>query len=165
MKSLRQTHGIIILAFLRVVIGVTFSCDYGWLLYRSRCYWRSVGEISGSNARGACRLRGAFLASVKDSDVQAFLQSRVMSAGDAWIGGTDERHEGTWMWLFGDDPFTYSNWNSGEPNNKNSNEDCLQFYHDKGNKWNDLPCDHKINGYICMKGGLYVFLKQNILNE
>lgn len=35
-----------------------------------------MGEISGSNARGACRLRGAFLASVKDSDVQAFLQSR-----------------------------------------------------------------------------------------
>lgn len=34
-----------------------------------------MGEISGSNARGACRLRGAFLASVKDSDVQAFLQS------------------------------------------------------------------------------------------
>lgn len=39
----------------------------------------------------------------------------VMSAWDAWIGGTDERHEGTWMWLFGDDPFTYSNWNSGKP--------------------------------------------------
>lgn len=37
----------------------------------------------------------------------------VMSAGDAYIGGTDERHEGTWVWLFGDDPFTYSNWNSG----------------------------------------------------
>lgn len=34
-----------------------------------------MGEISGSNARGACRLRGAFLASVKDSGVQAFLQS------------------------------------------------------------------------------------------
>lgn len=38
----------------------------------------------------------------------------VMSAGDAWIGGTDERHEGTWVWLFGDDPFTYSNWHSGK---------------------------------------------------
>lgn len=38
----------------------------------------------------------------------------VMSAGDAWIGGTDERHEGTWVWLFGDDPFTYSNWDSGK---------------------------------------------------
>lgn len=62
--------------WIAVVIGVTFSCDYGWLLYRSRCYWRSVGEISGNNARGACRLRGAFLASVKDSGVQAFLQSR-----------------------------------------------------------------------------------------
>lgn len=37
-----------------------------------------------------------------------------MSDGDAWIGGTDEGHEGTWVWLFGDDPFTYSNWNSGD---------------------------------------------------
>lgn len=42
---------------------------------------------------------------------------------------------------------------SGEPNNVGGNEACLQFYHDKGNTWNDLPCSDKLNGYICMKGG------------
>lgn len=38
----------------------------------------------------------------------------VIGAEDAWIGGTDERHEGTWVWLYGEDPFTYSNWDSGK---------------------------------------------------
>lgn len=48
----------------------------------------------------------------------------VMSAGDAWIGGTDEGHEGTWVWLFGDDTFTYSNWNSGK-----NKRDFFWFHH------------------------------------
>lgn len=38
----------------------------------------------------------------------------VIGAEDAWIGGTDERHEGIWVWLYGEDPFTYSNWDSGK---------------------------------------------------
>lgn len=38
----------------------------------------------------------------------------VMSVGDVWIGGIDERYEGIWVWLFGDDFFKYSNWNLGK---------------------------------------------------
>ena len=34
----------------------------------------------------------------------------------AWIGFTDEAEEGTWVWITGE-PVTYTNWQSGEPNN------------------------------------------------
>ena len=44
--------------------------------------------------------------------------------------------EGTWKWVTGEE-WTYSNWNSGEPNNS-GNEDGLEFYAHTG-KWNDIP--------------------------
>ena len=33
-----------------------------------------------------------------------------------WLGGVDYFEEGTWQWANGD-PFEYSNWHEGEPNN------------------------------------------------
>ena len=46
-----------------------------------------------------------------------------------------------------------------EPNNAEGKEDCMEIYgrgsDDKyGYRWNDLYCDQKNNGYICMKGGM-----------
>jgi hypothetical protein len=54
---------------------------------------------------------------------------------NGWIGLTDEVVEGQWRWVTGE-PFSWSNWNSGEPNNA-GNEDYIQFV--GGGKWNDLP--------------------------
>ncbi|NBW77221.1 MAG: hypothetical protein EBR34_15720 [Sphingomonadaceae bacterium] len=47
---------------------------------------------------------------------------------------TDEVVEGTWRWVTGE-TYSYSNWNSGEPNNS-GNEDYVQFV--SNGKWNDL---------------------------
>ena len=46
--------------------------------------------------------------------VDIHLSLSVMNDGDAWIGGTDEGHEGTWVWSHFEDTFTYSNWNNGK---------------------------------------------------
>jgi hypothetical protein len=52
-----------------------------------------------------------------------------------WIGLTDEVTEGVWQWVTGE-PYSWSYWNGGEPNNSN-NEDYTQFV--SGGRWNDLP--------------------------
>jgi hypothetical protein len=40
------------------------------------------------------------------------------------LDGTDEINEGQWEWASMAEPFEYSNWNSGEPNDSRHNEDC-----------------------------------------
>ena len=65
--------------FSAAVVGVSFYCEYGWLLHGSRCYKRFVGDITGYDARRACQKHGAFLASIKDASVQDFLQTNGIS--------------------------------------------------------------------------------------
>ena len=43
-----------------------------------------------------------------------------------WIGGTDEASEDDWEWIT-DEPWSYTNWNSGEPNDSGDGEDCLNY--------------------------------------
>ena len=53
--------------------------------------------------------------------------------------------EGQWLWENSGVPLEngYTNWQSGEPNNYDGNQDCLNIV--KGGKWYDLNCD--LNGY------------------
>merc|ERR1719295_1269864 len=57
-----------------------------------------------------------------------------------WIGGTcQNRQQFNYTWTDGSD-WSYTKWNSGEPNNfNNDDEDCVHMRDDGG--WNDRPCD------------------------
>ncbi|QMU54491.1 MAG: hypothetical protein GKS07_06095 [Nitrosopumilus sp.] len=62
-----------------------------------------------------------------------------------WIGLTDRNTEGEYKWVTGE-PFTYSNWYSGQPDNSN-NEDYVEFL--GFNKWKDTTNNYdKITGYV-----------------
>ncbi|KAM5242558.1 mannose-binding protein C isoform 1-T2 [Hipposideros larvatus] len=60
-----------------------------------------------------------------------------MAAGEAFLGITDVETEGHFVDLMGR-PVTYQNWNSNEPNNADSGEDCVIIL--RGGKWNDVSC-------------------------
>ncbi len=71
-----------------------------------------------------------------------------------WLGGfqTQPAAEpgGDWVWVTGE-PFSYTNWASGEPNDSVANENCLHPHHspDDAPRWNDQPCDDgTVGGYI-----------------
>jgi len=100
--------------------------------FNGHSYYRSTGSMTWTNARQACLNMGGHLVTVTSQSENNFIFNLWPSG---WIGLTDEVVEGQWRWVTGE-PFSWSNWNGGEPNNA-GNEDYIQFV--GGGKWNDLP--------------------------
>nr|BAM69194.1 hypothetical protein [Lutzomyia ayacuchensis] len=72
-----------------------------------------------------------------------------------WIGGykfQDENGENSQRWVNGGRNVTYTNWSSGEPNNANGREYCLEVYYRQyrgaTDKWNDRFCTDK-HPFVC----------------
>ena len=100
--------------------------------YNGHSYYRSTGSATWTTAKSNCAAMGGYLVTVTSSGENSFLFN-IWPSG--WIGLTDEVTEGTWKWVTGE-TYSYTNWNSGEPNNA-GNEDYVQFV--SNGKWNDLP--------------------------
>jgi surface protein len=109
------------------------------------------GTFNGSNyyyldqyktfaeARALAEQFNADLLTITTQEEQEYLEEILESKGlsaNYWLGLTDEEVEGQWRWLNGE-PFSYSNWSSGEPNNFN-NEDYAHLIANSY-KWNDWP--------------------------
>lgn len=99
--------------------------------YNGHSYYRSTGTANWQTAKSNCANMGGHLVTITSSGEQSFIFNLWPSG---WIGLTDEVTEGTWRWVTGE-TYSYSNWNSGEPNNS-GNEDYVQFV--SGGRWNDL---------------------------
>ena len=105
--------------------------------YSGHSYYRSTGNATWTTARSNCSAMGGHLVTITSSGEQSFIFG-IWPSG--WIGLTDEVTEGTWKWVTGE-TYSYSNWNSGEPNNA-GNEDYVQFV--SNGKWNDLPNNYSL---------------------
>jgi hypothetical protein len=79
-------------------------------------------------------------------------------SGDSWgpwLGGLQPagsaEPNGGWSWVTGE-PFAYTHWADGQPNNNQSNEDRLHFIgtlSSVGDRWNDDEAlDNRIVGYV-----------------
>ncbi len=71
-----------------------------------------------------------------------------------WFGGfqppgSPDEPEGDWEWVTGE-PFVYTNWHVGEPNDFDGREeDCLDPHPDGSLGWNDSSCDdRRVGGYV-----------------
>jgi len=124
----------------------------------------NISWIAASNAAVAA---GGYLATITSSDENDFVYSLIVTNDEVWqtnpggplgpwIGGfqTNGSSEpaGGWTWVTGE-PFSYSNWRNGEPNNSGGDENYLEFIGNgsvKTAQWNDLPNDGPpiYNGYI-----------------
>jgi hypothetical protein len=100
--------------------------------YNGHSYYRSTGNAFWSTAKANCEAMGGHLVTVTSAAENNFIFNLWPSG---WIGLTDEVTEGVWRWVTGE-TYSYSSWNSGEPNNA-GNEDYVQFV--GGGRWNDLP--------------------------
>ena len=125
--------------------------------------------MSWDDAEAFCKRKGGHLASVTSEDINAFvLQEKMLrNLEHLWIGGSDKENEGVWRWSDGS-PWSYTNWDPGQPNRDN-NKDCLQFgYHEKRD-WMDRPCANNVNFVcsqaLCSGGKSYFFLTKTVLSQ
>ena len=113
--------------------------EHSYKIFETRTTW--------NQAKSMCESEGGYLATITSSEEQQFID--MLNARDLvlWIGC--ERNQGVseWKWVT-DEPFEYTNWASGEPNNYNGNESKGGLYPDR---WNDFNKDSiwDVNGYIC----------------
>jgi large repetitive protein len=97
----------------------------------------ALTELAGSwtQARAIARAMGGDLVSINSAAENQFLVDRFGSSL-FWIGLTDETVEGQWRWVNGD-PYIYTNWYSGQPDNGGNNEDYAVLNWG-GGRWNDV---------------------------
>ena len=108
-------------------------------------YFTSTG-ISWTDARLECVSSGYDLATVTSSEENTLLYSLATSGTSCWIGLNDIDVEGIFVWADGSSS-SYRSWSSGQPNNVDDNQDCVEMYNNQ--YWNDDGCTVNQNCYYC----------------
>lgn len=97
------------------------------------------GQSSWEDATAFCQSVGGHLATITSEEENTFLYNYLVSMGlsGAYFGLSDVNMEGNWVWCTGEE-VTFTNWDSGEPNNEGRKEHygLFDFSHNDG-KWND----------------------------
>ncbi|TMS18027.1 Galactose-specific lectin nattectin [Larimichthys crocea] len=90
-----------------IALGVTYgrylNCEEGWERNGTQCYYFSTNNLTWSESKAECRQRGGDLVKIDSVEEQSFLQQKLkekMSDDEDkhWIGLTDSKTEGTWLW-------------------------------------------------------------------
>ncbi|XP_076157946.1 C-type mannose receptor 2-like [Alosa pseudoharengus] len=106
------------------------TCPVGWEQYDQHCFKFISSLKTWAEAERSCLLLGGNLASVHSVAEYHFIQGLIMTlthgSPTTWIGGSDAQQEGIWFWSDGS-RFAFTYWRTGEPNNNNGAEHCLQM--------------------------------------
>lgn len=106
-------------------------------------YHYSNNSMNWIKARKWCQAHCTDLVAIQNREENVYLDDFLpRRAKHYWIG---IRNTGKWTWVGTKKPLTpdASNWATNEPNNKKSNEDCVEMYVKRENdtgKWNDESC-------------------------
>jgi hypothetical protein len=118
--------------------------DYGGTLYLY-CTTTATWTTAQTN----CWSWGYDLVSIGSSaeNTEVVDQAVSRSTGYWWMGFNDRTTEGTWAWSDGS-AITYTNWQTGEPNDSGKKEDCGQLNRFTSYTWNDAQCSTSL-AYVC----------------
>ncbi|XP_078318954.1 uncharacterized protein LOC111119491 [Crassostrea virginica] len=124
------------------------ACPSTWTKSNGKCYQLFAMKASWWDALAYCQAHSATLVNIQNSNENSFIHGLLHAGEDTWIGGFDGPEEGEWEWVGGDFPWNYTNWQLGEPNNRN-NADCNSMFASSG-QWHDNIC-HKQLQFVCEK--------------
>ena len=109
--------------------GYTFAINtWGNLFYK---VYKAMNYL---DAKAQCESDGAYLATPRSDDQNAFIASLIPNA-NIWIGLNDIDEEGTFVSV-DDEEVSYTKWSYGEPNNL-EDEDGVHISRSSNGYWND----------------------------
>ncbi|KAG5262905.1 hypothetical protein AALO_G00280310 [Alosa alosa] len=141
------------------------SCEDGWRLFRSSCYFLSRDSNSWAHGRTQCQSHGADLLVINSQEEQRFVFAMSWKSnpkGKAWVGMTDIETEGEWRWVTNSlVRYNVQYWvqradGTSEPDDwrvsNEQGEDCghIDTAETELNSWMDAPC-HTHYRWICEK--------------
>ena len=128
----------------------------GWVSLSTGVYLFSSEVGSWEEGRALCAREGGRLVEITSEDENNAIGDFIATVPalqdlQFWIGLSDQYQENDWRWegsnLTATETFT--NWNTGEPNNQDNNEHCAERGID--GKWNDDVCTRSYPP-LCEKG-------------
>ncbi|MCY2961819.1 MAG: FG-GAP-like repeat-containing protein [Planctomycetota bacterium] len=101
-------------------------------------YGFTSAPTSWPEGASAAAAAGGYLASITTSAEQTWVQGAFgpYSTWKYWIGLNDIATEGQFVWANGE-PFSYANWNSGQPDNAGGVDDAVELQPGSSWRWND----------------------------
>ncbi len=116
--------------------------------YKGHQYYCSKEKATWPTAKLIAENNGGYLAVINDA-AESNMLGAFLANQNAFIGLHDTNNEGKYEWVNGD-PFDFTNWYPGQPNNRNNNQDYVQllpdgrwdyYYTDKPLEFiMELPC-------------------------
>ena len=110
-------------------VSITTYRGHTYMLFeRTSSEGDSTDKMGWSKVAAYCQSLGGTLACITSAEENAVVASMVSAYGKpCWIGGNALENNGTFVWETGEE-FSYTNWDVGEPNNKNGNQIFIRMY-------------------------------------
>ena len=127
------------------------------------------GAFSWNAAKNDAESRGGHLATITSEEEFQEICRQIPEfdneSARPWLGGTDENSEGTWQWITGE-PWVYTRWSSGNPNNGFGNQDYLWSGWESKQLWDDYGNSGfiPINSYLLERDGTNEVINSNHLS-
>ncbi|XP_060571129.1 low affinity immunoglobulin epsilon Fc receptor-like [Ruditapes philippinarum] len=158
--SLTQKYEILLKKYeaLETKISKLNQCPTSWFPYMNSCYILKKEAADWYQAQEWCQKNEAKLVEYSDMDEVTFVLSKAKADHywdtsnwvGFWVGANDLQKEGVFKWSTSRIRVHLENWLPGQPDKISSEEDCMQTLVNQQGKWNDAPCDRKLN-FMCEK--------------
>ncbi|KAM7047053.1 P-selectin-like isoform 2-T3 [Acridotheres tristis] len=131
-----------------------------WVEVGAWTYHYSDGDYTWEQARNYCQTFFTDLVAIQNQqEIQYLNRSLPYHRHYYWIG--IRKLDGVWTWVGTRKALTKEaeNWAQGEPNNRRSNQDCVEIYIQRAQqagKWNDEPCSRRKKA-LCYKASCQPF--------